>query len=410
MNAPLDKPMESATAAATTSQAGPLADSAAERIALRVGINGIPLLSPATGIGQYTRHLAIELGKRLVEPPTLFYGPGWTESVRSASLPGVSTARAAIRRIPGAIPCARALMQYRFSSGARAERVELYHEPAFLAWRFRGPTVVTVHDLSIVHYAHTHPAERVRRMEQLLPGSVARANHIVVDSEFVRGEVISHFGISPAKVTTTLLGVSPDFAPRTGAECAAALREYDLEPGKYLLTVGTIEPRKNLQTTLSAFSRLPAELRRQYPLVIAGMPGWGESPMGDAFAALRDKGEIRLVGYVPQHVLPLLYAGACAFAYPSLYEGFGLPPLEAMASGVPVIVSDRSSLPEVVGDAGVKLSPDDVEGMTEHLQRFIEDADARNAAIAAGLVQAAKFTWAACAEETLRAYKLALSR
>jgi alpha-1,3-rhamnosyl/mannosyltransferase len=376
-----------------------------------VGINGVALLSPLTGIGQYTLHLVRELQQMLPMQPWLFYGSTWNREVRTTPLPGVEGIKKFIKRaVPNPYMVARFLQQRQFSRGVRQHGIRLYHEPNFLAYRFNGPAVVTVHDLSWIRHPETHPAERVSVMNKLMPRVVKDAAHIVVDSEFVRGEVLSHYGVAPERVTTVLLGVAPSFRPMGAAECAPVLSAQGLRHGEYQLAVGTLEPRKNLATVIAAFSQLPQALRQRYPLVIVGMNGWGMDRFPDALRQLISRGEVKLTGYVPQQDLPMLYAGARLFVYPSIYEGFGLPPLEAMACGVPVIVSRRASLPEVVGDAGILVEAMDDAHICRQMQSLLED-DARHGELSrAGLAQASRFTWRQCALETLAVYRKAMQR
>ena len=376
-----------------------------------VGINGVALLSPLTGIGQYTLHLVRELQQLLPMQPWLFYGSGWNRELRNAPLPGVDGIKKLIKRaVPNPYMVARFLQQRQFSRGVKQQGIRLYHEPNFLAYRFGGPTVVTVHDLSWIRHPETHPAERVRVMDKLMPRVVETAAEIIVDSEFVRQEVIGHYGVAPERVTTVLLGVAPAFRPQPESACRTVLAAQGLRYGEYLLAVGTLEPRKNLATVIAAFSRLPQAMRKRTPLVIVGMNGWGMDRFPDSLRRLIEQGEVKLTGYVPQQDLPLLYAGARLFVYPSIYEGFGLPPLEAMACGVPVIVSRRASLPEVVGEAGILVEAMDEAGIAGHMQALVEDAALHARLAAAGLEQARRFTWRQCALETLAVYRKAMTR
>jgi glycosyltransferase involved in cell wall biosynthesis len=225
----------------------------------------------------------------------------------------------------------------------------------------------------------------------------------------VRQEVMEYYGVPDARVTTVLLGVSPEFKPLDAGRCLPALAQFGLQPGRYLLAVGTLEPRKNLSTMIAAFERLPAGLRRRFPLVIVGMNGWGMERFSGKVRHMIADGEVHLLGYVPQGDLPALYSGARLFVYPSLYEGFGLPPLEAMACGVPVIASCRASLPEVVGDAGVLVEALDDHAIAQHMQALIED-DALHACLSeAGRARAQTFTWRKFAHETIAVYKKVIS-
>jgi alpha-1,3-rhamnosyl/mannosyltransferase len=173
-----------------------------------------------------------------------------------------------------------------------------------------------------------------------------------------------------------------------------------------MLSVGTLEPRKNLARCIAAFASLPQALRAACPLVIAGGAGWGEA-LPPSAQSLVAAGELRLTGYVDASVLPYLYGGARLLAYPSIYEGFGLPPLEAMACGVPVIASNLSSLPEVVGDAGLLVDPADERAIAEAMRTLLEDPERASALARAGLERARGFSWRRCAEETLAVYRQA---
>lgn len=372
----------------------------------QIGINGVALLSPLTGIGQYTFHLVRELQKLLRVKPWLFYGVGWRQEVRMTPLPGSGRVKDLIKYlVPNAYVVSRFLQQRKFSFGAQEHRIELYHEPNFLAYRFRGPTVVTVHDLSWIRHAEAHPKERVNIMNRIMPQVLKHTEHVLVDSDFVRREVIDYYGLSPSQITTVLLGVSPEFHPVSEDRCRDTLARHGLNYGGYLLAVGTLEPRKNLATAIAAYAQLPDAVRSRIPLVIVGMNGWGMDKFSPAVKRMIGRGEIRLTGYISQRELPALYSGARMFVYPSIYEGFGLPPLEAMACGIPVVVSNRASLPEVVGTAGILVEPMDDAAIMQHMRALVDDDVLHRKLSEAGLKQAQSFTWSRCANETLAVYQ-----
>ncbi|MGH8435033.1 MAG: glycosyltransferase family 4 protein [Pseudomonas sp.] len=376
---------------------------------MKVAFNATALLSPLTGIGQYAQHLALGLQQVEDVDANFFYGSGWSHEVRTTALPTVATLKTLVRRfLPNSYGVARAIQQAQFSKDARRRRYDIYHEPNFLAYRFDGPSVITVHDLSWIRYPEMHPVERVRAMNKYFQPGLERASLILTDSAFVKRELMDVFGVQPKRIFPVSLGVEPLFHPRSAEETRSVLQHHDLTHGQYLLAVGTLEPRKNLQVALRAFMQLSPQLRKRYPLVLVGMKGWHTSALEQQMAPLVSAGEIRQLGYVSREDLAMVVAGAQALVYPSVYEGFGLPPLEAMASGVPVIASNVSSIPEVVGDTGVLIDPHDVDGLASAMENVLTAPDVRQGMAQKALARSAGFTWANCVSQTIDAYRHAI--
>ena len=378
---------------------------------MKLLVNGTPLLTPLTGIGHYTWQLCSQMASQPDIDLLMAYGMRYERGLRMPTHSAAGALQTAgyglLRRLlPNPRRIKRAVEQARFAWIERQIRRQdyLYHEPNILPLPYAGPTIITLHDLSCFDHPETHPAERVEIMHRELPPAIERVDHIIVISEATRRAVAQRFGVPDSRMTVTLLAAHPNFAPRPAASLQAALAKLDLQPGGYLLSVGTLESRKNLTTLFQAYSALPDSLRQRYPLAVVGMPGWHTDQLMSSARQLVERGELRFLGYVDDAVLPLLYAGAAAFAYPSRYEGFGLPPLEAMASGVPVLVSDVTSLPEVVGDAGVRVGPDDVDAMRDGLRRLLEDRDYAAQLAQQGLARAQGFSWEKCARETRAVY------
>lgn len=377
---------------------------------MRIAINASSLLSPATGIASYTRNLAHALLNSGEVEAFFFYAMGWSRNLRETSLPAVQPLKNVIKKlVPHPYEISRFLQKRRFCAGMARYRPDIYHEPNYLAFPFDGPLVLTVHDLSHIRYPETHPAGRVKAMNKYVPLSVERAAQIITDSEFVKREIVKHFRVSPAKVHAIHLGVGGHYVPRSAEQTAAALKAHGLAYRNYIFAVGTLEPRKNLIQAINAHSGLPQAARKRMPLVIAGMKGWLTRELDARIRVAEERGEVRWLGYVSAADLPLLYSGARLFVYPSLYEGFGLPVLEAMASGVPVITSDQASLPEVAGDAAIMVDPHDFAGLRDAMLRMIEDEEETGRRAKLGRIQAARFTWQACAEKTLAVYRQAIA-
>ncbi len=338
-----------------------------------------------------------------------FWGYRWSRRMRARPVPGTGSLKNAVKRLlPRAYDVERAVRQAAFSLGVRRRNIGLFHAPSFIPLAFSGPTVITVHDLSFLRYPETHPADRVAMLEKRLPRALREAACVLVDSDFVRGELLGQYSLPPEKVVTTHLGVSPRFRPMSKEEAGPALARLGLEYGRYILSVGTLEPRKNLAGTLEAYSMLPAATRAVHPLVLAGVIGWRMEKLEGRIAAMARSGKVRALGFVPEPDLPALYAGAALLAYPSLYEGFGLPVLEAMASGVPVVTSNCSSLPEVAGDAARMIEPGDRAALSEALVAMLEPSPDRQERVARGIKWARTFTWERCADQTIAVYRRAV--
>jgi glycosyltransferase involved in cell wall biosynthesis len=342
--------------------------------------------------------------------PRYFYGFHWSDELRMGAPAAVVQGKGIAQRwLPFAWEASRAVQGAIFALRGAAH-FDLYHEPTYLLLGERIPAVVTVHDLSFVHYPEAHPAGRVRMLDRRLPRSLERARAVITDSEAVRDEIIKRYGIHPEKIRAIPLGVSSRFRPRTTDELSPVLRRFDLVAGGYLLSVGTLEPRKNLVRAVRAYLKLPARLRKRFPLVVVGARGWHESETLAELAPLVRSGEARVLDYVDAGALTHLYAGAAGVVYPSLYEGFGLPIAEAMASGVPTLTSRVGCMRELANGAAILVDPTDVADIALGLERLLEDPSERERARHAGLARARELTWHRCAEQTLAVYRHVLHR
>jgi glycosyltransferase involved in cell wall biosynthesis len=349
--------------------------------AVRVGYDAAPLLDAPTGVGRYAGELAAELALRGVEVVrfAVSWGAPRTKDVRRWRVPA-RAARAAWRRW----------------DRPRIERltgpVDLVHATNFVLPALgTTPGVVTVHDLSF-YREDTWPGGH--RLRDLVPWSVERASKVLVPTQAIGREVVERLRVPHAKVTVTPEGVAPVFfGARPLSE--AALAGLGI-PGPFVVAVGTIEPRKNLTTLLDAWRRAAPELDG-WRLVLAGPKGWGPE--------LPETPGVIPVGWVGDETLPGLLAAAEIFVYPSLYEGFGLPPLEAMAAGTPAIVGRYSAAPEVLADAAWLVDPLDAAGFAGALLALAGDEKLRSSYALAGKTQAVGYTWAGTATATISAYR-----
>jgi alpha-1,3-rhamnosyl/mannosyltransferase len=243
-------------------------------------------------------------------------------------------------------------------------------------------------------------------MRLTIPWSARHSRMVLTGSRHARDDLLTAYGLSPDRVAVTPYAADPRFRTLAADEVGRRLVRFGLPPG-YLLCVGNLQPRKNLRRLLQAYARLPQDLRP--PLVVVGQAAW---LYDDVYAAVREhrlSEAVSFTGFVETDELVGLYNGAAAFAYPSLFEGFGLPVLEALACGVPTLTSSRSSLPEVAGDAALLVDPESVEEIASGLERVLCDSQLRSRLVGAGPVQAARFSWPRCAELTVRAYNRALA-
>ena len=281
---------------------------------------------------------------------------------------------------------------------------ELFHATEHLLLPLRGvPTVLTVHDLIFRHLPQHHKRLNRWYLNMTLPLYCRRAGHIIAVSELTRRDLISSYRLPAEKITTVYEAADPQFRPQLAQACAAIRSRYNL-PERFILFVSTLEPRKNLVRLLAAWEPLYQAGVAPH-LVIAGKQGWLYGEFAVALERSPARDGVILTGYFPDGDLPALYSAAEAFVFPSLFEGFGLPVLEAMACGTPVACSGSSTLPEVAGGAALFFDPEDVEAIRSALSEMLTHADLREDLRRRGLAQSERFSWERAGQETLAVYR-----
>lgn len=286
--------------------------------------------------------------------------------------------------------------------------VDVFHVTDYLAVPMSCPVIMTLHDaIPFVHPAYANSKWRALK-NFVLRKSAGCADHVIAISQFATEEIIEHYGIPDNKISVVFNGVEEEWlTPPEGESIRAVLKRHKLHGG-YFLTVGTLQPRKNLLRQLAAHDKLTRSQRRDHPLVVVGRPGW---KCEDILLALQEKvakGEAHWLRDVDsREELKCLYAGAVAFLFPSLYEGFGLPVLEAFAVGVPVLTSNTTSLPEVSAGVGFEIDPTNINQMADTMLHMLDFPD-REARISAGRLRAAELSWRNCAKRTLSVYEKVL--
>jgi alpha-1,3-rhamnosyl/mannosyltransferase len=370
---------------------------------VHVALDGRVITPHFPGIGRLTYRLVEAMAEAAPQHAfTVFVTPGQDDPrfdlAQLAQAPNV-----VLREV--AAPVFGLATQWRLPSALRAARADLFHATYWLTpWRPGVPTVLSLYDLIGLSQPGAVPRARRLALALALRLALRTAGAVVTLSEWSRGDILARYGLSPDRVFVTPLAADPSFHPPSPSDLAAVRASLGL-PARYVLYLGINKPHKNLGLLLDAWRELVPSLGQEpIALVLAGPWDRRYDHLRQQAAALPAPADVRILGPIPDSQLPALLGGAAVFAFPSRYEGFGLPPLEAMACGAPVIAAAASSLPEVVGDAGLLVSPDDRAAWAAALRQVLADPALAGALRERGLLRAKGFTWRATAERTLAAY------
>jgi glycosyltransferase involved in cell wall biosynthesis len=357
----------------------------------KILINGLQLGNLNTGVQYYTQQLYKEL--KIIETDDLVF----------------DLMRSPVSRI-------------RFSNNNRLRRIifeniilppylyksnySLYHSPNYvLPYLLNSPSVLTIHDLITLDYPKLCQIESSIYFRLLLSRSIKKATRIIAVSKKVKDDILRHFTVPDEKIDVIYHGINQIFKKTKNI---SILDKYHL-PNRYFLFVGNIEPKKNLERLIRAFDLFRKTTKLKHKLIIVGKKGWKYKPVFKTVAELSLNNEIIFTGYVPEEDLPAIYSMADLFVFPSLYEGFGIPPLEAMSCEIPVIVSNKGALPEITGGNCIQVNPYDINNIAESMHTLITDEDLRSRYVEQGKSWVNKFTWNKTACKTIKVYKKALN-
>lgn len=390
---------------------------------MKIIVNLQPLLTPLTGIGHYTRELTLALLSLASEDIYLegITGRkreklGFTHPLLLAEIENLSNSTDKNNKIwqlarnylknPATRKLYRWVCTQRLKVGMK-DPDTIYWEPNYILLPWSGRSVLTVHDLSHERHPSFHPKERVNFFNQYLSESLSRATRINVVSQFTANELKILHGIDSSRIDIVPPAVaSRFFVTQEPCQQLKIQRRYNL-PKQFLLSVGTLEPRKNLVNVLEAFASLSIQEQKQAPLLLVGMQGWGEQVYSEQVHRSFRLGTIQRLGYVHSNDLPGLYSLALGFVYVSLYEGFGMPVIEAMAAGTPVLTANTTATTEVSGGAALEVAPEDVDAIREGLRQLV--GCSHNERIEKGIKRAQGFTWEASAQRLLGSFDKALN-
>lgn len=377
---------------------------------MKILVNAIPLTGLLTGISRCLRGLYQEMSRLPGVNISYFIGSKVLSEMPAPAKPDKWIKNASsIWKLPDpvvfSLRCAHWLRyEYQLRKEIHKGHFDLYHETAFIPAKIqRIPVVYTIYDLSLMAFRDMHPRERVWFHDFFLPRRLKYASCVLTISEFIKSEIIDTLKIPGQAITSVPLAADARFSPRDQSYISTTLNDLHL-PDKYFLFVGSLEPRKNLDLIIQAMARQTNPL----PLVMTGWSGWGDKSWVKEIDRLGLAEKVIMPGYVDDETLAGLYSGARGFIYPSLYEGFGLPVVEAMACGCPVICSDAASLPEVAGGAAILVNPRDSVGLAQAMEKLAQDDRLHRQMANDGLIRAKEFSWARTAQQTRAVFEKAI--
>jgi len=369
---------------------------------MRLGLDYTSALRQGAGIGRYTRGIVGALAD-------LDHDNQYTLVVARdvGDLPGIGSGNMRFRRLPlseWSLTIAWHRLRLPIYVDAFTGPLDIFHSPDFVLPPVRrARTIVTVHDLSFLRYPQCAARGLVAYLSTVVPRSLRRADLILADSAWTRQDIIAMLGMPAKKILVVPAGVGPEYQPIADEAVLSVVRQRYHLPERFILHVGTLEPRKNLVRLMEALRAISAQ-EPETKLVLVGGKGWLYEDIFTNVERLGLAGKVIFPGYIAEADLPAVYNLAAVFAYPSLYEGFGIPPLEAMACGVPVVSSNSSSLPEVVGDVALLVEPTDSDALAAALLRALSDQSLRQVLRQRGFERVRQFSWPAAAEKLLKAY------